>query len=107
MEVGVGRGLSDFLPDHGHQPVMVKDSHIEYLLPWVQHPFVKRDINLDWCFDPVSTTWFIFPTIPTTWALVVLSTQVGINSLPIIACNVLWMKVWVFNYLEEVLEAQL
>jgi hypothetical protein len=107
MEVGVGRGLSDFLPDHRHQPVMMKDSRIEYLLPWVQHSFVKRDLDLDWHFDPVSTARFVFPTILTTWALAVLSTQVSINGSSVITCNILQTKVWVSNYLEEVLEARL
>jgi hypothetical protein len=86
---------------------MVKDSRIEYLLPWVQRLFVKRDVDLDWCFDPVSSARFVFPTIPTTRALAALSTQVSINSSPTIACNILRTKVWVSNYLEEVLEARL
>ena len=107
MEVGVGGGSGYFLPDHRHQPVMVKDARIEYLLPWVQRSFVKRNVDLDWRFDPVSTALFVLPTILIIWALTALSTQVSINSSPIIACNVLQAKVWVSNYLEEVLEAQL
>jgi hypothetical protein len=86
---------------------MMKDSRVEYLLPWVQRSFVKRDLDLDWHFDPVSTAWFVFPTILTTRALAALSTQVSINGSPVITCNILQTKVWVSNYLEEVLEARL
>jgi len=65
MEVDKRSGY--FFPDYRCQFTMVKDSCTEFFLPWVQHLFMKRNINLDWCFDPVSTTPFnILPAIPIT-----------------------------------------
>jgi hypothetical protein len=108
MEVGVGRQSGDFLPNHGNQLAVMKNSCVELLLPWMQHSFVERNIDLDWSFEPVSVSLFVFPTVPSTRALTPLfSTQLCINKLPIPARNILWSKIWVSNYLEEVLEARL
>jgi hypothetical protein len=107
MEVGMGGGSGDFLPDYGHQLAMMKDSRFELLLPRMQHSFVKRNLDLDWRFDPASTTLFVLPAFLIIQALAALSAQLSINKSPIPACNILRTKIWVSNYLEEVPEARL
>ena len=65
MEVGVGGRSCDFLPNHRNKLAMVKNSCVELLLPRMQHSFVERNIDLDWCFGPVSATMFVFPIVLT------------------------------------------
>ena len=63
MEVGVGERSCDFFPDHRNKLAMMKSSCVELLLPRMQHSFVERNVDLDWGFDPVSATVFIFPIV--------------------------------------------
>src|ERR1700733_14302234 len=97
VKVRVGRGSGDLLPDHRHQPVMVKDSHVKLFWPWVLHSSVKGNINLDWGFHPVSVTLLILPAIKIHifQGLTVLSAQLSINMVPILTSDILRMKLWV------------
>jgi hypothetical protein len=105
MKMGMGGRSSNLLPDHRHQPAMMKDSRVKLFWPRMQHPFVKRDVNLDWRFDPVSAILFTRPVVPIIRILEALSTQLGINELPILGHNILWTKGRVSDYLKEILEA--
>ena len=84
---------------------MIKDSRIKLFWSWMRRSFVERDTNLDGCFDPVSIILLVDPAVPVIWALAVISTQLGINTSPIIACNVFWVKGRVSDYLKKALEA--
>jgi hypothetical protein len=87
---------------------VVKDSRIELLLPGMQHSFVERNLDLNWRPDPVSVTSFVFPTILDSRAITpLLSAQSCINKPPILASNILWPKIWMPNYLYEVLKGRL
>ena len=85
MEVQVGRGSGDLLPDHRHQPAMMKDSCIKLFWPWVLHLSVKGNIDLDWGFHQVSVILLVLPAIQVCIfrVLTVLSTQLSINTAPI------------------------
>jgi hypothetical protein len=86
---------------------MMKDSDIKVFWPWMRHSFVERDIDLDGGFDPVSIVLLVNPAGPIIWTLAAISTQLRINTSPIIACNVFQVKGRVSNYLKETLEALL
>jgi len=47
FQMEVDKRLGYFLPDYGCQFMMVKDSCAEFFFPWVQHSFMKMNINLD------------------------------------------------------------
>ena len=83
---------------------MMKHSRDKVFLPGMRRSFVERDADLDWCFDPVSVSLFVHPAIPVICAVEALSTQLGIDTSPIIACDVFWTKDRVPNYLKETLE---
>ena len=100
MEVGVGGGSGDFLPDYRRQLAMMKGSCVKHFFPRVRHPTVKGYIDPNRCFDPVSIMLFVLPVR----ASYVLSAQSGINKLPIIPRNVFWAKGRVSNYFEEFFE---
>ena len=84
---------------------MMKDSRVKVFLPGMNHSFVERDADLDWCFDPVSVTLLVHPAILVICVFETLSTQLGIDTSPIIACDIFWTEGGVSNYLKETLEA--
>ena len=84
---------------------MIKDSRVKVFWPWMRHSFVERDANLDGSFNPVSIILLVDPAVPIIGALAAISTQLRINTPPIIACDVFWVKGRVSNYLKEALEA--
>jgi hypothetical protein len=87
---------------------MMKISGVKRFLAWMQHALVKRNLNLDRRFDPVAVHSFILPTPLVIQALnSPISTKLCINRLPIQTCNILWSKLWMANYLEEILEVRL
>ena len=88
---------------------MMKDSRVELFCPWVLHLSVKGNIDLDWGFHPVSVILLVLPTIQVRIfeVLTALSAQLSINTSPIIASDILGMKLWVSNNLEEILKARL
>ena len=63
MEVWVSGRSCDFVSNYGNKLAMMKDSCVELLLPRMQHSFVERNVDLDWGFDPVSATAFVFPIV--------------------------------------------
>jgi len=106
MKMGMGGGSGDFLPDHRHQPAMMEESSVKLFWPRMQHSMMKWDINLDWRFDPAFAVLFIQPlVVPIIRVLEALSDQLGINTLPLLAHNILWTKGRVSDYLKETLEA--
>ena len=84
---------------------MIKDTCVKLFWPWMRRSFVERDANPDGCFDPVSVILLVDPAVPVIWALTAISTQLGIDTSPIIACDVFWVKGRVSNYLKKTLEA--
>ena len=87
----------------------MKDSRVELFWPWVLHSSVKGNIDLDWGFHPVSIILLVLPAIQVCIfrVLTALSAQLSINTAPIIASDILGMKLWVSNNLEEILKARL
>ena len=79
----------------------MKGACIEPFLSWMPHPLMELYIDFNWCFDPGSESAFlcILPTILYVQDLGVFSTQLSIDGLPVFASNILWMEVWVANYL--------
>jgi hypothetical protein len=84
---------------------MIKDPRVKVFWPWMRHSIVERDANLDGSFDPVSVILLVDPAVPIIWALTAISTQLCINTSPIIACDVFWVKSRVSDYLKKALEA--
>ena len=84
---------------------MMKDPRVKAFWPWMRHSFVERDANLDGTFDPVSVILLVDPAVPIIGALAAISTQLCINTLPIITCYIFWVKGRVSNYLKKALEA--
>ena len=108
MQVGVGRGPGDFLPNNGCQLAMMKNPRIELFLARVHRSFMKRNVDFDWGCNPAPRPiLFVLPAILLIQALATLSAQPGVYKSPIVACNILWAKVWMSNYFEEILEARL
>jgi hypothetical protein len=84
---------------------MIKDPRVKVFWPWMRYSFVERDANLDGGFDPVPVILLVDPAVPIIWALAVIATQLCINTSPIIARDIFWVKGRVSNYLKKALEA--
>ena len=77
----------------------------------MERPCVEKHLDLDWCISPVSidnfiilpTIKFLIPTIKPPAQRI--ATQLCINTLPVCPYNCLRSKFWMFNDMEEVLEA--
>ena len=87
---------------------MLKDACIELFLPWIQHSFMRRNIDFDQGFDPVSK-FVILHVLPTIiiQTCAAFPAQLGIDSSPVVPSNVLRVKIQMSNNLGKVLEARL
>ena len=108
MEVRVRGGSDEFLSDYSRQLAMLKDACIELFLPWVQHSFMKRDLDFDRGFSPMPefVILYILPTV-LIQACAAFPTQVGVDSSPVLPSDVLRVKVRMSNDLGKVTEARL
>ena len=108
MEVRVCGGSGEFISDYRRQLAMVEGACIELFWPWIQHSFMKRDIDFDWGFDPVPNS-VILHVLPTIFvqSFAVFPAQLGINSSPVLPSDVLRVKFGMSNDLNEILEAGL
>jgi hypothetical protein len=109
MEMRMARGSHNLLTDHGHQLAVIKLSCLKFLYPRMECAFVERYLYLDWCFDPVTTDWFIHPTILTSLVILIIqdasiqiSAKLCINTAPVCPCNILRLKVWMSDDLKEI-----
>src|ERR1700679_2489964 len=102
----MARRTHNFLPYHRHELAVMESSSVKLLLPWIQRPPVEWDLNLDWGFNPVTIILFVLPIFIIQGVAGPISIQLRINKAPVCPRNILRLKAWMSNNLDEILKAQ-